>query len=150
MNIEAIMTEFEAAVTQQVAMAGDDPAVQAAADAILTALGPAGRQLALGIAEQAAAEVGAQLPDYEVEVVLSHGEPSLRVRSAEGHSAPYSASDLEARLTLRLPEALKKAVEEAAAGAGDSVNSYVVKTLGSKASRRGPLGGRRYQGTIQT
>lgn len=150
MNVEAIMTEFEAAVTQQVALAGDDPAVRAAAEAILTALGPAGRQLALGIAEQAAVEVGAQLPDYEIEVVLSDGEPSLRVQPVEGRGSAFRLDDLEARLTLRLPEALKKAVEDAAAGSGESINAYVVKTLGSKAGRQSHSPGRRVQGTIQT
>lgn len=149
-DIETVITEFEAALSQQIALAGDDPGVQAAGDAILAALYPAGRQLVLAVAEQAAEEVAAQLPDHQVDVVLSEGEPSLRMRSVEEPSAPFAPSDLEARLTLRLPQALKDAVEDAATTSGDSVNAYVVKTLGSKASKRDRRSGRRVQGTIQT
>ena len=56
--------------------------------------------------------------------------------------------DLEARITLRLSETLKAVLEDAAGEAGDSVNTYVVKTLTSKARERGT--GRRFSGTIET
>ena len=148
METEVIITQFEAALSQQVALAGDDPAAQTAGDAILAALYPAARQLALNVAEQAAIEVGAQLPEHEVEVVLNEGEPSLRVRAAEASS--YATGGFESRLTLRLPATLKEAVEDAAVNAGDSVNSYVVKALSSRAGGRNRWARRRVQGTVQT
>src|SRR5918998_1211730 len=78
---KAALTRFEAAVTNQVALAGGDPAVEAAARALREALRPAVRQLVLELIEQAATEVDAQLPYQRVEVVLRGGEPTLEVRT---------------------------------------------------------------------
>jgi uncharacterized protein (DUF1778 family) len=44
--------------------------------------------------------------------------------------------DAEARITLRLPGYLKDLIAEAADGAGDSVNSFVVDALRSRAYER--------------
>ncbi|MGH8875701.1 MAG: toxin-antitoxin system HicB family antitoxin, partial [Acidimicrobiia bacterium] len=60
---------------------------------------------------------------------------------------PGMQEDYEARLTLRLPTSLKELVEEAAGRGGDSINSWVVKTLMSKA-RTGRPPGRRVSGTF--
>ena len=81
------------------------------------------------LARQAADEVGAQLPDHEVEVVLDGDDPSLRVTRTETPAEEVDPSDLDARITLRLPTNLKQTIEEAADLGGDSVNTYVVKTL---------------------
>lgn len=67
-----------------------------------------------------------------MDVVLSDGEPTLRVRTVEAPDRAPS-DDLDARLTLRLPESLKRIVEDAADGTGESVNSWVVKTLATRA-----------------
>lgn len=103
---------------------------------------------ALELAEQAAIEVGAQLPDHRIDVVLREGEPSLVVRTVEAQ-AVFSTDDLEARLTLRLPTILKKDLEEAAGSAGDSINAYVVKTLAGR-GRGTRRTGRHVTGTFQT
>jgi len=57
------------------------------------------------------------------------------------HAAPCpafgdgtSGGDMSARISLRLSEGLKNRVEEAAAGEGVSVNSYIVRTLERGAS----------------
>lgn len=146
---EAALTRFEAAVTDQVALAGGDPAVEAAARALRGALGPAARQLALELAEQAAAEVDAQLPHHRVEVVLRGGEPALRVGAVEGEKRRPSGEEYEARITLRLPPSLKSAIEEAARAAGESVNSYLVRDLSRFTARPGGVG-RRMKGTVRT
>ena len=60
----------------------------------------------------------------------------------------FTADDLEARMTVRLPSNLKSALEEAADDAGDSVNSFVIKALASGASRGRK--GRRVRETFDT
>ena len=136
MNTTAAVAALEQAVAQQVMIGGGDSAVESAARAVVGAIEPAMKQIALDFAEQAAHEVGAQLSDHEVEVVLVDGEPALRVRAGEADGEEVAGGDYEARLTLRLPEVLKSMVEENAGQAGDSVNSWVVKTLSSKARKR--------------
>ena len=85
----------------------------------------------------------------EIEVVMSDGEPSLRVRSAEG-GADLGAESLDARITLRLPPTLKERVEVAADEVGESVNSWLVRTLAAQASERSRRSTRRITGTIET
>ena len=135
MNTSPALGVLEQAVAQQVLLAGGDPAAEAGAAAVLGAIEPAMHQVALFLAEQAALEVGAQLPEHEVEVVLIDSEPMLRVRAIEVE-ADVAPGDFEARLTLRLTESLKGLVEESAGQAGDSVNTWVVKTLSSRAQKR--------------
>ena len=149
MDSRAAVTRFEAAVTNQVSLAGGDPAVEAAARALREALGPASRQLALELVEQAAAEVDAQLPHHGVEVVLRGGEPALEVRSGEQERGWPADEEYGARITLRLPPSLKSAVEEAARAAGESVNSYLVGAL-SRSTARPAQVGRRMKGTVRT
>ncbi len=142
MNTTAAMAALEQAVAQQVMIGGDDPGIEAATRAVLAAIEPAMKQIALDLAQQAALEVGAQLSDHEVEVVLADGEPALRIRPTEDDGGEITAGDYEARLTLRLPEVLKDLVEENAGQSGDSVNTWVVKTLSSKARKRTERGGK--------
>lgn len=143
-----VITELEAALANQVRLGGD-PAVDDAADALLLALRPAVEQLIGRIAEQAAAEVDAQLPDRSVDVVLSEGAPTLVVRS-EAVMTSIDTSELEARLTLRLSDLLKEQVEAAAGETGESVNTYVVKTLSDQTRARSRETQGSFRGTIET
>jgi predicted HicB family RNase H-like nuclease len=150
MDVTSITARLETVLGHQVRLAGDDPAVEDAAAALLAALGPALRQAAYELAEQAAIEVGAQVPGYSVDVVLRDGEPALAVRAADAtSSAAFTTDDLEARLTLRLPASLKGLIEESASESGDSVNSFVVKTLAGRAGQRRGRG-QRIQGTVES
>ena len=146
MNTEAIVSRIEDQLMATGRLA-DDPAIEQAVDALVTAVVPAVKQAVLELVEQAAAEVSAQLTVGSLEVVLSEGEPSLVVRSDES-TPSFSTDELEARMTVRLPNQLKSALEEAADDAGDSVNSFVLKTLatGTSRSRRG----RRIRETLET
>lgn len=146
---KAALARFEAAVTGQAALAGGDPAVEGAARALRDALGPAARQLVLDLAEQAAAEVDAQLPHGRVEVVLRGGEPALAFRAGEEGERRPSGEEYEARITLRLPPSLKAAVEEAARSAGESVNSFLVGDLARLTAPSGRVG-KRMRGTLRT
>ena len=147
MDVSVALSEFEEAVAVQLQLAGDDPAIEAAAASLLAALQPAFTKVALGLVEQAAAEVAAQLPDSTVDVVMSEGEPTIRVTSEEP-LIKINTEDLAARLTVRLPDELKAELESAADEVGDSVNTYVVKTLTSRAGRS--RAGRRIKGTFKT
>ena len=149
MDTSMATTRLEGAIQQQMIVAGGDADVEAAARAILAALEPAVRQLAYDLAEQAAAEVAAQLPGHQIDVVLASGEPSLRVRAAEPDTPTPAGESLDARITLRLPPTLKALIETAADAKGESVNSWLVKTVSSSAGE-GRRGSRRVTGTIET
>jgi hypothetical protein len=135
-QIRPIINSVQATLLSQATMATSDPAVEAAVGQLVEALGPALQVAAMEIAEQAAEEIRAQLPEQSVDVVLRDGDPTLRVgegpRSAE---ARPSTEELDARITLRLPPALKQLIEDSARNAGDSVNSWVVDELGKRAGR---------------
>ena len=148
MDMTGVLSDIETTLTDQLMLAGSNEAAIAAGETLLAALRPALSQAALELAEQAAMEVRAQLPDHEVNVVLEDGEPSIRLRPAES-DVRFALDDLEARLTLRLPKALKSELEDAAGTAGDSINAYVVKALSGR-SRGGRRTGRRITGTFQT
>lgn len=152
MDVTGALTRLEGAVTAQLQLAGEDPAVEAAGEALLAALAPALRQAAMSLAEQAAAEVSSQLPDAEVRIVLEEGDPTLEVQRVEDDTPHYSGKDLEARLTVRLPGELKEVLEQAAQEAGDSVNAYVIRALNSRAHRHGGkhVAGNRLKGTIES
>ena len=138
MNVDAFLTEIEAAVRNQLALAEADGAVEEAAGHLLEALGPAVRTAVIGLAEQVAAEVGAQIDGHAVEVRIVDGDPVLRVVEDSSPTEPgVSAEEFDARLTLRLPPTLKGLVEEAAGSSGDSVNTWVVRTLSSRAGKGG-------------
>lgn len=147
MNTQAIVARFEDQLVAQGRLAGDNPAVEQVVDALVSTLGPAMRQAALELAEQAAAEIGAQLTTGRVEVVLADGEPMMMFRG-EATEQSFNADELEARMTVRLPSNLKAALEEAADDAGDSVNSFVIKTLATGATRGRKA--RRIRETLET
>ena len=147
MQLDPIVTTIEASLSTQLAAAGADHALEEAAARFLAALEPALRQAGMSMAEQAAAEVSAQLGDQAVEVVVVDGDPVLRVTRSNGESSELGEEDFDARLTLRLPPSLKSLVEDAAGSSGDSVNSWVVKTL-SSGTRRSSRIGRRVSGSF--
>ncbi len=136
MDVTTVTHELEALVRQQLELMSGDEAVERATQVLLISLEPALQRVAMRLAEQAATEVAAQLPDSTVDVVVTDGDPTLVVRSAGGTEQTFSADDLEARLTLRLPALLKEQIEQAAGDAGDSINSYVVKSLSRASGRR--------------
>lgn len=144
MHVEPIITELRVALVGHASLAAGDPAVEGAAAHLVGALEPAVRQAVLALAEQAAAEVAAQLPDRAVEVVLADGDPTLRVSDAPAASADATPNDedFDARITLRLPPSLKRLIEDSASIDGDSVNAWVVEALSKRARRAAPGSGR--------
>ncbi len=147
MDTTGIAANLEGQLVAQGRLAGDEPVAEQLVGAMVAALAPALRQAAFELAEQAAAEITAQLASGSVDVVLSDGEPTLVLRTEEAEQT-FGAEDLEARMTVRLPSNLKAALEEAADDAGDSMNSFVIKTLASGAARGRK--GRRVRETFRT
>jgi HicB family len=81
---------------------------------------------------QVALEVSSQLPNGHVDVRLAGQDPELVFVEDEEEEAPAQQSGddgLNARITLRLPEPLKVAVERAAEAEGVSVNTWLVRAL---------------------
>ena len=139
MQTSAALHNLESAIEAQLALVAD-PSVEAGGRAVLTALRPALKEAAMELANQATEEVRAQLPAFRVELVLADGEPSIRITADEATSTSVEG-DFDARITLRLPPAIKDIVERAATESGDSVNAWVVKTLAGKA--HGPRASKR-------
>jgi hypothetical protein len=149
MNTEIMITQMRDTIEAQMRLAGVDSAVAEAADAVLTSLEPAARQAAMELAEQAAAELGAQLPGSAVDVVISDGQPTLRIRRTD-EPVTVSTDDLGARMTIRLPEDLKDDLEIAATELGDSVNTFVVRALTGSANALKRSSRATFKGTIET
>ena len=136
MQIRPVINAIEATLVSQATVASNDPAVEAAVTQLVAALRPALQVAAMDIAEQAAAEVRAQLPEHTVDVVLSDGDPALRIGETPRTTEPRQLDDLDARITLRLPPTLKQLIEDAAQTNGDSVNTWVVDALGKRANQK--------------
>lgn len=137
MQIRPVINAVEATLISQATVASSDPAVEAAVNQLVAALGPALHVAAMEIAEQAAAEVRAQLPEHTVDVVLTDGDPAVRIGEAPRLAEPRHVEDLDARITLRLPPTLKQLIENAAQTNGDSVNAWVIDALGKRANQKG-------------
>ncbi len=122
--IDALQADLEA-----IASVGDD-SVAAAAQRLAAAIRASAGLRLLDALSEVALELTGQLPSGHVEVRLAGQDPSL-VYVADAEEEPQAASeDLSARITLRLPDALKTGVEAAAAREGVSVNTWIVRALG--------------------
>ena len=107
-----------------------DESVRAAAERLLLALDPALRLTLMDALSQAAAEVSASLPGVTVDVRLKGREPVFVIDGAPAAAAeePFDTYDggASARITLRLPEALKIRAEALAARRGQSLNTWLI------------------------
>jgi hypothetical protein len=127
--VDALLADLES-----MAALGDESVADAARRLSLTLRASANLRL-LDLLGEAALEVSAQLSSGHVEVRLAGQEPSLVLVDEEPDApAPAGGDDASARITLRLTEALKAAVEAAAAREGVSVNTWIVRALGRASS----------------
>jgi predicted HicB family RNase H-like nuclease len=107
----------------------------------------------LDVLTEAALGLNASLPDGHVEVRLAGRDPELvYVEDVAAPAEPAAADDdMGARITLRLPEALKGSVEAAANREGVSTNTWVVRALKrSLEPRARTRTGNRIQGFART
>ena len=125
----------------------------------------AGRRLAISIQAslglrlldtlgEAARELSAQLPSGRVEVRVVGQDPELIYVAEEepGEPEPDLGGDegYTARITLRLPEAIKRGVEQAAEREGLSVNSWLVRAIARAVQGPTQRSGKRLTGFAQS
>jgi hypothetical protein len=82
----------------------------------------------LDLLSEVAAELSDELPDGHVEIRVVGDDVELAYVE-EHRASPEDEGDQSARITLRLPEALKARIEQAASEQGASVNAWVLRTL---------------------
>ena len=123
------------------AEAGSDELKQAA-ERLSYALDPSARLALMEAISHAAAEITAELPEGSVDVRLVGRELDFVVEFAPQSAMPTPPpppappaleeddGDL-ARITLRIPEAVKARAEEKAAAAGQSLNTWMVGVVRS-------------------
>ena len=143
--VEALESDLAA-----VAAVGDEQTA-AAAERLLQAIrGSAGLRLLDALGE-ASLELSAQLPSGHVEVRLSGQDPTfVYVQEEEAEPTPAAEDGLAARITLRVPEALKATIEIAASREGISVNSWLVRALSRSVAGPVQRSGKRLRGFAQS
>ena len=129
-----------------VAALGDETTARAAELLAVALESSLGRRLQEALGE-AALELSAQLERGRVEVRIAGGDPELVYVRDEAEEPAGTGDDvLDARITLRLPEPLKKRVEDAASREGVSVNTWIVQALVRNAHTPRRSGGKRLSG----
>ena len=140
MDVTPFIDSLRQDLARSAEVGGED--VRAAAERLIGALEPAVRLTLMEVLAQAAAEISAELPNLAVEVRLKGREPVFAVL---GDAAPSreptervegKADEDEgvARVTFRLPEALKAKAETLAARRGQSLNAWLVAAARAAAS----------------
>jgi hypothetical protein len=143
MQLTQAAFRLETAVEAQLRLG--DPELASLGAELLEVLRPAIKQTLMDVVEMAAQEVNGQLVGHRVDIRLVEGDPELVVGTDDSRIppppppfAPGDTTDTEARITLRLPGYLKEVIAEAAEVAGDSVNSFVIDALRSRAYEKAP------------
>lgn len=121
--------------------AGDE--AREAAERLSYAIDPSARLALMEAISQAAAEITAAMPAGGVDVRLDGRDLDFLVSGPEPEEqslppAPDVAETGEstARITLRLPESVKAGAEDAAAAAGQSLNTWLVSVVRNATAER--------------
>jgi hypothetical protein len=165
MDITGLIDSLHQDLARAAEVGGEDGRL--AAERLVLALDPALRLTLMDALSQAAAEIGAAIPGVAIDVRLRGREPVFVVEGTptaapaleDGFEAgAFEPDDAEAvaRITLRLPEALKARAEALAARRGQSLNTWLVAAARAAAtttdgpqpsgSGRHGMPGRRVQG----
>ena len=135
---------------QRLSELGDERSAQVA-ERLGEALGSSLRLKLLDLLSQVAVELSSKLPSGHIEVRLAGQEPELVFVDAPGEAAGMAGEELSARISLRLPESLKTAVERAADREGISTNAWLVRAIArATESRPAHVGGKRLSGYAQS
>jgi hypothetical protein len=144
------MAPFVESVQQDLAAvaAFGDPQAAEIVQRIAAALESSFRLRLLEAVTAAGNELTSQLPGGHVEVRLAGQDPSLvYVEETPAPGPSVGAEDaFSARITLRLPEALKASIEFAASREGASVNAWIVQILARSIDPRPQRGPKRLTG----
>ena len=148
-HVQAIQSDLAAA-----AALGDE--ASAVAGERLAAAVEASLQLRLlDVLTEATLALNAQLSSGHVEVRLAGRDPELVLvedRAGGAERPPAPGDDLSARITLRLPEALKAQIEIVSSSEGVSANAWIVRALFRALEPRSgrTRSGNRFQGFAQS
>ena len=135
---------------QGLAELGDERSAQIARR-LGDALGSNLRLKLLDLLSQAALELNSKLPSGHIEVRLAGQEPEFVFVDAPGESAGSAGEELSARISLRLPESLKTAVEKASDAEGISTNAWLIRAIArATESRPVHVSGKRLSGYAQS
>jgi predicted NBD/HSP70 family sugar kinase len=131
-HVQAIQQELAAAAAR-----GDEQAAELArrmGEALAATL----HLHLLDLLGEAALEIGGQLDAGRVEVRLAGRDPELVVISDEPADAGQVGvgEEFSGRISLRLPESLKAAIEAAAAREGVSTNAWLVRMIARSLEQR--------------
>lgn len=145
------LTQHVERLRQQLSLAteaGDDE-TRVVADRLIASLEPVARLVLLEALSAAADEVTRELAPGSVELRLRSGEPEFVVAMADseppadsaGAAPPPAAAEDDdaaiARINLRLPEALKERVDEAASRERLSTNAWLVRLIAAAVNAPG-------------
>jgi Ribbon-helix-helix protein, copG family len=135
---------------QGLAELGDERSAQIARR-LGEALGSNLRLKLFDLLSQVAVELNSKLPSGHIEVRLAGQEPELVFVDAPADGGGGVGEELTARISLRLPESLKAAVEKAADREGVSTNTWLVRAIARAAeSRPVHVSGKRLSGYAQS
>jgi hypothetical protein len=157
MDITGLIDSLRQDLIRASALGGEEG--RAAAERLGLALEPALRLTLMEALALAAAEISEAVPGVVIDVTLKGREPAFLVHGAPAaETAAESAFETDddeqvARITLRLPEALKGRAEALAARRGQSLNTWLVAAARAAAGQdpspghgRHGRSGRRVQG----
>jgi hypothetical protein len=149
MDINSLINVLRQDLARAAEVGGED--VKAAAERLLLALDPALRLTLMEALSQAATDIGAALPGVAVSVRLQGREPVFVVEGAPAAPQAEDRFDDEeteatARITLRIPEAVKARAEALAARRGQSLNTWLVAAARAAAADRPPPSGESIHG----
>lgn len=123
-HVAAIQTDLAAA-----AGLGDDATAEAGRR-LSSALESSLHLRLLDVLTEAALDLDLQLSSGRVEVRLAGRDPQLvLIEDAPAEEPAAPGDDLSARITLRLPDALKASIQRAADSEGISSNAWIVRAL---------------------
>ena len=149
MNLTIVLEDLQQDL-QNLGELGDERSAQVAVR-LTEALGSNLRLKLLDLLSQAAVELSSKLPSGHIEVRLAGQEPELVFVDLPGEAAGMAGEELSARISLRLPESLKAAVETAADREGVSTNAWLVRAIARAAeSRPIKVSGKRLSGYAQS
>ncbi len=149
MNLSILLNGVQEDI-EGLAELGDERARQIARR-LADSVGASLRLKLLDLLSQAAVELSSKLPSGHIEVRLAGQEPEFVYVDTAGEGAGAVGEELSSRITLRLSDNLKLAVEKAADREGVSTNTWIVRAIARAAeSRPARSSGKRLSGYAQS
>lgn len=136
-DLALVWSRVEQDLTALARLSGGE--VESALTRLVAALEPALRLRLVEALAEAGEELNQLMPALRVKTLITPAAVTFSVETEQG--AAEVSGELDARVTLRLPEELKIRIEASADLEGLSLNAWLVKTLARSASQTltGPL-----------